>query len=74
MKLMTLPPDDLEAMRACAAREAALRKAVYPKWIEAGRTTPAKANEEIRLMEGIAELLATLRDEAAGVQELDFGA
>lgn len=73
MKPDSLAAADLEAMRACAAREAAMRRRVYPKHVDDGRMTEAKADEELMLMEAIAALLAHLRDRAAGVRELDFG-
>lgn len=69
----TLTVDDLDALVACAAREAKLREAVYPKFVRTGRMTPDKADQEIRHMEAIAAILRHLRDRAAGVQELDFG-
>jgi len=72
MKRTKLTADDLEAMRACASREVAMRKTVYPKHIDAGKMTEEKASEEVRLMEGITHLLGELRDEAAGVREFDF--
>jgi hypothetical protein len=68
-----LAADDLEAMRACAAREAAMRERVYPKQIAAGRMTPEMADEELLQMKTIAALLTYLRDKAAGVREFDFG-
>ena len=41
---------------ACAKRELALRKNVYPKWIGT-RMTKAKADEEIATMEAIVATL-----------------
>lgn len=40
--------------RACIEREVKMRKRVYPRWVEAGRMTQAKADQEIRIMEEIA--------------------
>lgn len=71
-KILTVA-DDLEAMRACAAREAEMRRRVYPKFVDSGRMTPDKADSELLQMEAIAALLTHLRDRAAGVRELDFG-
>jgi hypothetical protein len=68
-----LTAEELETMRLCAAREAAMRERVYPKQIEAGRMTPTMADEELRTMQGIEWTLAKLRDKAAGVREFDFG-
>lgn len=42
--------DKLAAVR----REIAMRRRVYPRWVEAGRMTQAKADEEIAVMEAIA--------------------
>lgn len=39
----------------CAMREVKMRKRVYPRWVEAGRLTPQKAEIEIAIMEAIAE-------------------
>lgn len=40
--------------QAAAEREVKMRKRVYPRWVEQGRMTQAKADEEIALMEAIA--------------------
>jgi vacuolar-type H+-ATPase subunit C/Vma6 len=45
---------------ACVEREIAMRKRVYPRWIEAGKMTKAKADAEIRTMEAVAETLRGL--------------
>ena len=55
-------PISLEAMRACAARELALRRNVYPRWIKDGRYTSRKANTEIELMQAIVEHFDKLID------------
>lgn len=39
----------------CLARELALRKIVYPKYVRAGRMTRADAEEEIRVLREILE-------------------
>ena len=39
------------------AREIALRKRVYPKWILAGRISEAKAKHEIKCMESVLDTL-----------------
>lgn len=47
-----MPTDDEK--RRCAEREVKMRKRVYPRWVEQGRMTQEKADEEIALMEAIA--------------------
>jgi hypothetical protein len=39
----------------CAAREARLRKKVFPKWIDEGKLTEEKAKWQIDCMEAIAD-------------------
>jgi hypothetical protein len=39
----------------CAEREIAMRKGVYPKWVQSGRMKPEAAAREIAIMEAIAE-------------------
>lgn len=43
--------ETIKKLKDCCAREAALRKNVYPKWVETGKMTQEKADEEIRLMQ-----------------------
>ena len=45
------PRDKLE----CVKRELAMRKAVYPRWIEQKKITQAKADHEIAVMASIVE-------------------
>lgn len=47
----------LEDLLACAKRELALRKNVYPKWVKAGRYTADQARREVAMMEAIVEML-----------------
>ena len=47
-----------EQLVAAADRELALRRKAYPRWVELGKMSRAKAADEIGLMEAI---LATLR-------------
>lgn len=47
---------------ACVEREISLRKAVYPRWVTAGKLTDKKAGAEIRAMEAVAETLRGLLD------------
>lgn len=45
---------DIETIRKlkdCCAREAAMRVNVYPKFVDSGRMTQEKADEEIKLMQ-----------------------
>lgn len=46
---------------ACARRELALRRNVYPKWVREGRMTQAKADDEIAGMEAICATLEKLQ-------------
>lgn len=46
---------------ACVERELKMRKRAYPRWIEAGRMTQAKADAEISAMEAVLETLEMLR-------------
>jgi hypothetical protein len=43
-----------------AKREAALRRRVYPRWVEGKRMTQAKADDEIAAMDAIVETLERL--------------
>jgi len=42
---------------ACVRREIALRRAVYPRWIEVGRITQTKADYEVACMTAVLERL-----------------
>jgi hypothetical protein len=57
---MTAPT--LDDKIRCVARELALRRNVYPKWIAAGRMKQEAANREIAVM---AAVLADLERERA---------
>lgn len=39
--------------RACIERELKMRRRVYPRWVQDGRMTQAKADEEIAAMEAV---------------------
>ena len=56
---MTYSASDLQA---CAAREAKMRRGVYPRWIADGRLSQKKADDEIAKMEAIAEHFAALAE------------
>jgi hypothetical protein len=45
---------------ACAKRELAMRRGVYPRWVENARLTQDKADKEIAAMEAIVETLERL--------------
>lgn len=48
------------AQLECVEREITMRRRVYPRWVEAGKMTKAKADAEIRTMEAVAETLRGL--------------
>ena len=52
-----LLPITLPEMLAELEREIALRKRVYPRWVQAGRLSAAKAERQIEVMEQLAEYL-----------------
>jgi hypothetical protein len=39
----------------CAKRELAMRRRVYPKWVDSGRMSQDKADHEIAVMAAIVE-------------------
>jgi hypothetical protein len=45
---------------AAADRELKLRRRVYPRWVESGKMTEAKARAEIAAMAAIVDTLTTL--------------
>ena len=51
----------LQTQLECAKREVAMRRRVYPRWVEADRMTQVKSAQEISAMEAIVETLARLR-------------
>lgn len=50
----------IERQITCAEREVALRKRVYPRFIESGRITKLKADDEIATMEAIVVTLRSM--------------
>jgi hypothetical protein len=70
---MKPPADRLAAMIACAERELAMRKKAYPRWVNDGRMTQAKADAEIALMGEIAATLKALTEPEPEVQTSLFG-
>ncbi len=55
------PPITLDQQIADVEREIAMRKAVYPKWVAAGKLKQAKANQQIVTMEAVSSTLNWLR-------------
>jgi hypothetical protein len=53
----------LQEQIACIEREIALRRRVYPRWIEQGRLKPDKAEREIECM---CAVLKTLKEASRG--------
>jgi len=45
---------------ACVERELTMRRRVYPRWVDAGKMTKAKADAEIRTMTAVLETLRGL--------------
>jgi hypothetical protein len=58
-KPMVIP---YSAQLDCVEREIAMRKLVYPRWVNDNRMTQRKADEEIRTMEAVRETLRGLLD------------
>ena len=50
----------MDDMIRCADREVAMRRRVYPRWVEDGRMRQEKADHEIECMEAIAEKLKNI--------------
>jgi len=55
-------PHSFEELRACAAREVAMRRRVYPRWVEQKRMTQALADRELAHMEAIEAHFAKLAE------------
>ncbi len=51
------PKFRLDEMVACAERELALRRRVYPQWVQSGRMSQGKADEEIAKMAAVVDYL-----------------
>lgn len=56
----------IDQMIACVKREVSMRERVYPRWIEAGRMTPEKADAELNTMRAVLKKLERERDAAQG--------
>jgi len=59
----TRPVYPLDALAACAMREVMIRRRAYPNRVDTGRMRAARANDEIAMMQQIAQLLGKLADE-----------
>ena len=58
----------MSELLASARRELALRRRVYPRWVESGRISPDQAAHEIQCMADICEVIE-LRKTLAEVSE-----
>lgn len=52
--------EQITKWKNCIGRELGMRKNIYPKWINNGRMTQSKANEEINTMAEIYEFFKNL--------------
>ena len=52
---------DIDEQLRSVAREIAMRKRVYPKWVATNRMTEAEARREVAAMEAVYATLKTLR-------------
>jgi hypothetical protein len=50
----------LSDLAKCARREAAMRRRVYPRWIDNGKMTQDQADHETACMDAIAKLLSDM--------------
>lgn len=55
-------PINLRDLQRCCEREAGKRRSVYPRLVDAGRLTVAKADREIALMDEVAAHFRKLAD------------
>ena len=58
-------PIDRDAQIKEVEREIALRRRVYPRWVESGRLTEAAAARQIAVMEAVARSLRDLASEGS---------
>lgn len=54
-------PVTLQDQIACVRRELAMRANAYPRFIASGKMKQAKADREIAVMEGVLNMLCSLR-------------
>jgi hypothetical protein len=55
-------PVPLSEQIECVEREIRMRNKVYPRWVEAGRMSKAKARDEQAAMEAVLATLKALPD------------
>jgi hypothetical protein len=46
----------------CVERELALRRNVYPKWVQRGKLTQAKADHELEAMAAVLDTLRRVKE------------
>jgi len=63
----------IEIQIAAVKRELAMRERVYPRWVDAGKTTQAKADHELAVMREVLATLERLRDSRPTEQQDIFG-
>lgn len=54
----------IDEQMACVEREIKMRRRVYPRWVQDGRMTQAKADSEVRAMEAVAETLRGIQEKS----------
>jgi hypothetical protein len=52
-----MPAFSIDELCACARREVAQRKKVYPRWVRGGKMEAEEAHRQIAMMEAITDLL-----------------
>jgi hypothetical protein len=65
MNILNQPSDreySIEDMLKCVERELALRKIMYPKWVNSGVMKEDVAKHEINVMQAIHETLYELKE------------
>ena len=61
--LPAAPPPTIHQQIASVEREIAMRKRVYPRWIDGGRMTQAKADHEIACMQAVLVTLQHVKQQ-----------
>lgn len=56
------PPIDIFDQVECVEREIAMRKRVYPRWVQNGKMSPQKAARETATMEAVLRTLQREKD------------
>lgn len=57
---------------ACVSREIAMRERVYPRWVESGRMTQEKADQELATMRAVRATLVA-EQERRDQREFELG-